>query len=436
MKIGFVHVTNTYDVHWWPSLAFGSLKAYLHKHLGDSVVMDRVNPTWLHKYDIAAISSTTQDYNQAKALAQKVKQENPKAIVVVGGSHITWLPDTLSTYMDFGVIGEGEQTLLELVQFIMSNGNLHDLTELVKIKGLAINWGRGNILSGSRTLIEPLDNIPHPFREPASQPHLFTSRGCPYKCRFCSSSAFWKKTRLHSADYVVEEIESLVAMGAYEIPIQDDLFVVDKKRFFDIIEKLKQRGLDKKFITSIAVRANLVNDELCQTIKGFAPIKSVHFGAESASDRILQLMGKGVKAETNQAALDKLHSYGIPCGCAFVVGWPSETEEELRMTLEFIRRNGAQGKLDPNSPVNILTPFPGTAIWDEAVMYGFIDVNTFNWDRLGIFAAYQTSNAPNFDSWVDLRRSNNSVYLNEVALPQERLYQVLKEHNEIVSGKR
>lgn len=436
MKIGFVHVTNRYDVHWWPSLAFGSLKAYLHKYLGDSVTMNRVDPADLYKYDIAAISSTTQDYNQAKLLAETVKKQNHKAIVVIGGSHITWLPDTLSTYMDFGVMGEGEQTLLELVQFITSNGNLHDLPELLKIKGLVINWGRGNIISGPRALIEPLDNIPHPFREPASQPHLFTSRGCPYKCNFCSSSAFWKKTRFHSADYVVEEIESLVAMGAYEIPIQDDLFIVDKKRFVDIVEKLKQKGLDKKFITSIAVRANLVDDELCQIIKGFTPIKSVHFGAESACDRILYLMGKKVTAETNQAALDRLHSYGIPCGCAFVVGWPSETEEELCMTLEFIRQNALQGKLDANSPVNILTPFPGTAIWEEAVMYGYIDLNNFNWDRLSIFAAYQTSHARSFDDWVDLRRRNQSLYLNEAALPQERLYEVLREHNEIVSGKR
>lgn len=430
MKIGFAHVTNQYDVHWWPSLAFGSLKSYLHKHLGDSVTMDRVNPNDLHKYDIVGLSSTTQDYNQTKRIAYHVKQQNPKAMVILGGSHITWLPQTLSPDIDFGVIGEGEQTLVELVQYAMK------MKDLFAINGTVFHHNGGLLMAPPRALIDPLDNIPPPFREPASQPHLFTSRGCPYKCRFCSSSAFWKTTRFHSADYVVAEIEHLTGMGAFDIPILDDLFIINRKRFVDIMEKLRQKGLDKRWCTSIAVRANLVDDELCNLIKSYPSIRNVHFGAESASDRILQLMGKGVTAAVNQAALDKLHAYGIPCGCAFVIGWPSETEEELRATLEFIRRNGLEGKLDPNAPVNILMPFPGTVVWNEAVGSGKIDLNTFNFDRLGIFAAYQTSNAGSFDAWVDARRKNDSIYLNEETLPQERLYEILKEHNEIVSGKR
>ncbi len=434
MRIGFVHVTNQYDVHWWPSLAFGSLKAYLHKYLGDSVEMHRVNLQDLHKYDIVAISSTTQDYNQAKRIAANVKQQNPKAVTVLGGSHVTWLPQTLSSDFDFGVIGEGEQTFLELVNYV-ANGKKEQ--DLFTINGVIFHHEGDLIAAPPRALIEPLDNIPFAFRELASQPHLFTSRGCPYKCNFCSSSAFWKTTRFHSADYVVSELEYLIGLGAYDIPVQDDLFIVNMKRFTDIIEKVKSKGLDKKFACGIAVRANLVNDDLCNVLKDFRPpLKEVHFGAESASDRILKLMGKNVTAAKNQEALDKLHAIGMPAGCSFVVGWPSETEDELRQTCEFVQRNIREGKLNADASLNILTPFPGTAVWNNAVNDGTIDLNTFNWDRLSIFAAYQTSNAGSFDAWINLRRQNNSLYLNENFVPQERLYEILREHYAKVNGGR
>jgi len=429
LQIGFIHVTNENDVNWWPPLAFGSLKAYLSKYLGDDLfTMDRfLQSKDLYKHDIVAISSTTQDFNQSKRIAYEVKEKNPKAVVVVGGSHITWLPKTMNQApFDFGVIGEGEQTFLEFVRYVM-NGKKEE--DLFKINGLVFNYGEGLIAAPPRAMIEPLDNIPFPFREPAHTPHLFTSRGCPYKCKFCSSSAFWKTTRFHSADYVVDEIEMLIGMNASHIPIQDDLFIVDKRRFIDIIEKLKHRGLDKKFTCSIAVRANLITDELCAILKDARPpIISVAFGAESASDRILKLMGKGYPASKNQDALDKLHEIGMPVGCSLVVGYPSETEDEIRATCDFVSENAKEGKLDPGAAINILTPFPGTVVWDEAVEAGIIDLNTFDWDRLGVFASHTASHAGSFDEWVNIRRRNNSVYLNEDVVPQERLYEILREH--------
>jgi radical SAM superfamily enzyme YgiQ (UPF0313 family) len=230
---------------------------------------------------------------------------------------------------------------------------------------------------------------------------------------------------------VVSEIEHLVALGATGIPIQDDLFIANHKRFVDIVEKLKQKSLDKKFRSSINIRANLVTDELCEMLKVF-PTQEVHFGAESASDRILTLMGKGVTANQNQIALDKLYKAGIKACCSFIVGWPTETEDELRATYRFMLDNVKAGKLDVFSTMNILTPFPGTAVWNDAVNDGTIDLNTFDWGRLGIFASYRTSNMPNFDSWANIRRQNNSIYLNERTLPQERLYKIMGEYEDII----
>jgi len=435
LKIGFIQIISIYDAQWLPSLIFGTLKAYLHRHLDDSVDMFRLTNDNLRVCDIVAISTTSQDYNDAKAIARSIKAQKPDVITIIGGHHVTWLPWTLTQDFDFGVIGEGEQTFLEFIKYVM-NGRKEE--ELYTIPGLCFWRDGGLVYAPLRPLIEPLDKIPFAFRElPAnSTRHIFTARGCPYKCRFCSSSAFWKKTRFHSADYIVSEIESLVAMGATNIPVWDDLFIVDRDRFLEVMRKLRERGLDKKFVIGgITVRANLVDDELCNIFNVFRPpITATHFGAESGSDRVLKLMGKNTTVAKNQEALDRLKSIGMPNGCTFIIGWPTETEEELLATLKFFEINMKAGKIFIDSAMNILTPLPGTAVWDDAVKQGKIDVNTLDWNRLKIWASYTASPHyfPNFDSWVIERRKNNSVYLNEEYVPQERLFEILREHHRMI----
>jgi len=225
-------------------------------------------------------------------------------------------------------------------------------------------------------------------------------------------------------------------MGATDIPVWDDLFLVDRKRFLEVMRKLREKGLDKKFIIGgITIRANLVDDELCNILKEFSPpIRATHFGAESGSDRLLQLMGKNTTVAKNQEALDRLKSMGIQNGCTFIVGWPTETEEELLATLRFFETNMKTGKIFIDSAINILTPLPGTSVWNDAVKAGKIDVDTLDWNRLKIWASYTASPHcfPNFDSWVAERRKNNSIYLNEEYVPQERLFEILREHHRMI----
>ena len=432
MRIGFIQATTDIDVHWWPSLAFGYLKAYVEKHLGNSVIINRIGKYETAGYDIVGISSTTQDYPIAIEIARIAKTVNPNVITIIGGSHITYMPETLTYDFNFGVIGEGEQTLLEFVKHVMKRGSVE---ELMKINGLITHWDGGLISTPSREFINPIDDIPFPFREPAYAPHLMTSRGCPYKCTFCSSSAFWKDVRFHSAEYVVNEIERLVCIGANNIPIQDDLFIADRKRFEQITHLLIQKGLNKRFKSSINIRANLVDNWLLGVLNKF-PIQEVHFGAESGSNRILTLMGKGVTVEKNQAAIDAIRSQGIKVVCSFIVGWPTETEEELRSTYNFLINNIRAGKLDQGCSMNILSPMPGTKVWSDAVRDGKIDLKNLDFKRLGIFASYRTSNAKSFDNWADIRRQNNSIYLNENTVPQGRLYQIMGEYEDIILGKR
>uniref|UniRef100_A0A6M3ISP9 Putative radical SAM superfamily protein n=1 Tax=viral metagenome TaxID=1070528 RepID=A0A6M3ISP9_9ZZZZ len=445
LRIGFIQAKQETDVQWFKPLAFGYLKAYLEKKLDNPPSFEFIKgPVDTNRYDIIVISSTSQDYSEAKRIAADIKRKNKSIITVLGGHHVTYLPSTLSSDFDLGVSGEGEQTFLELVEYFQNNVFNKSSEELKNIKGLAIHKNNEIILTGKRDLIDPLDNIPHPYRQLDDTQYLFTSRGCPYKCVFCSSSAFWNKTRVFSAEYVVDEIEQILKLfpDTSHIPIEDDIFIIDLPRLEKIIDLMEERQLSKRVAFSFAVRANLVTDQLCELFKRFN-VRTVCFGAESASDRILEILKKKTTVAQNQAALDILHTHGLTTVCSFIVGVPTETKEEVIATYEFIIKNILERKLGLFSTINILTPMPGTEIWDHAVNQGLVNVSNMEWSRLAGFASYRTSNIISFSEWIKHREKNKSIYLNEDTLAQCKLYEIMNKYEEkikniergIISGK-
>jgi len=430
VNICFILATNEIDVHWHKPLSFGYLKAYLLRNANIPIAMDMVSSKEeALNYDIVAISATSQDYHNAVELARYIKSHAPDIIVVLGGHHITYLPGTMTRDFDIGVVGEGEQTFLELVECLHSNGNVVKPELMHDIKGI-IFWNNESLkLTDQRMLLADMDRIPHPYRDPQDAPYLFTSRGCPYKCSFCSSTAFWNKTRFFSAEYVVEEINLLLEQnsGINQISIWDDLFIANKPRLDKIIGLIEQGAFHKQVSFCFSCRANLITDELCNCLKRLH-LTGTSFGAESGSDRILKLMNKGTTVEQNQKSLDLLQKYGISAGCSFIVGWPTETEADIRKTYDFILKNVSEQKLTGGFSVNILMPIPGTPVWDDAVSAGLIDLKNFDWKRLSIFAAFRDSNIGTLQEWIDCRRENNSVYLAEDTLPQEQLYKLMTEY--------
>jgi radical SAM superfamily enzyme YgiQ (UPF0313 family) len=424
-RIGFVQAINKYDTEGSVTLVYGYLKSYLLKYLYRPFEMEKLKSLWdVKNFDVLAISSTSQDYSIACRIARWAKKVKPNIVIVLGGHHVTYLPYSMTKDFDFGVVGEGEQTFTELMANIIDGRDS-------KPSGLAFHTEDFVRLSARRNSIEPIDLIPPPIQT-NSPPSFMTSRGCPYRCKFCSSSAFWGKTRFFSAEYVVSDFERLLeGTPDWWVPfltVQDDLFVADGARFDKIIDLLKRKGINRRlFFSFVAVRSNLVTNNLCQKIKELN-VGFICFGAESGTDRILKLMGKGVTVEQNQRAIDVAFEERVPLAVSFIVGWPTETEEEVRATYEFLLKNVREGKLGKTAPVNILTPMPGTPVWEEAVRNGIIDMLNFDWKRLGIFASYRNSKIKSFEEWVSIRRKNNSVYLNEETLPQERLYEIMAEY--------
>jgi len=427
LKIGFIQANNEIDVQWFRPLSFGYLKAYIDKYIKDNVEMNFINAKDnFNKYDIIGISSTSQDFGIAKKIATTIKESNRDIITIIGGHHISCLPETLSKEFDIGVIGEGEETFKELIKYFIVNGPFVNNETLKSIHGIALRENGHVVLTPKRELILPLDNIPFPYRSKDSAQYLLSSRGCPYKCAFCSSSAFWGKTRFFSAEYVMGEIEHLLEQSpnTSHITIWDDLFIANKSRFKKFVELVVRNKINNKTSFTFSVRANLVDDELCDDLKRINVI-STSFGAESGADRILNILNKGTTVEINQRAIDTFHKHKIKVTCSFIVGTPSETANEARSTYEFILKNIIDKKLTTQSVVNILMPIPGTEMWDYCIRSNIIDINNFNWKRLSVFASYKHSQRQKFDDWLDYRRKNNSVYLAEDSLSQEKLYELM-----------
>ena len=207
---------------------------------------------------------------------------------------------------------------------------------------------------------------------------MFTSRGCPYRCVFCASSRFWSATRFASARYIAEEVKELHHnYDAKLISFYDDLFIANKRRLRELIDILGEENILGKVRFSCSSRANLVDDAMAKLLKRLGVV-STALGLESGHPRILKyLKGPGVTVQDNVAAVKVLADNGIAPNAAFVIGSPTETEEEIMTTYDFIKSVPLR-----NFNVYVMTPFPGTPIWSEAVESGLISKDFDNWPVL------------------------------------------------------
>jgi radical SAM superfamily enzyme YgiQ (UPF0313 family) len=387
MKILLVSAVNTsveIEVRY-PQLGLGYLVNYARHRLGKDVHEFKIVSTAVEealdhfKPDLVGISSFSQNYGIVKQYASLCKKK--KLPVIVGGIHISLLPASFSREMDVGVLFEGEETMAELVHLYDKWGRF-DTDTLSSIKGILF-WRDGQLqFTEPRPLIENLDHIPLPAREllniRGTHLSMFTSRGCPYRCVFCASSRFWATTRFASAQYVADEIKELYYnYGAKLISFYDDLFIANKQRVRELLDILDSDGILGKVSFSCSARSNLVDDETAKLLKKLNVV-SVALGLESGHPRILRyLKGGSVTVENNADAVKSLDRNGIAPNAAFVIGSPTETKEEIMATYNFIKNVPLR-----NFNVYVMTPFPGTPIWSEAVEKGLIAENFDNWSIL------------------------------------------------------
>ncbi|MDD5331716.1 MAG: radical SAM protein [Candidatus Nanoarchaeia archaeon] len=331
-----------------------------------------------YKPDIIGISSMTVYYGYATKLAKKLKQ-NINVPILIGGNHISTLPNCLYDCFDIGIIGEGEITTLEVLK-LYEQKKKFETKDLQKINGIAFHKDNQIKLTEPRPLIENLDEIPIPDYRLVSKKYfkkvvtpawkrgitapMVTSRGCPYTCVFCSTSICWhKRTRFHSPDYVVEYIKMLKQRFNVDfIYVWDDMFLLNKPRIKEIAEKLKKENLKLNYI--VHTRVEVVDDEFCKMLKEMG-VSGVQFGFESGSERVLKyLKGSSTSIEKIKKAVLTCKKYGFLVYGSFIFGSPTETIEEMKETVslfDFLIKADIE-----NVWTYIMTPLPGTKIWEIA----------------------------------------------------------------------
>lgn len=365
-------------------LQLGYLSSYTAKYHEEHevVVLDTVEEILKVEPEIVGISSYSMNYGIAKDMAKQIK-DNLGIPIILGGCHISALPETFDNAFNAAVLGEGEQTFLEVLELFQNKRRLV-CEDLHQIEGLLFLEEGKPVFTKPRNSIRRIDTIPPPnrslYKVRSGLHYISTSRGCPFKCLFCAPRLMWRDTRYFSASYVIKEIMGIIGQFAdsfTHLSIVDDLFISNKKRMIQLSDWFVQTGLNKIVISQANVRADLIDDHMAEILAKMN-FQTVNFGAESGSEKILKYYNKKASVEDNQRAVDILHKHGIKAIPSFIVGAPVETKEDFDATLEFIEKN--HGKL-AGFEIFPLIPMPGSLMWNYAAEKGLVD-HHIDWTRL------------------------------------------------------
>jgi len=348
----------------------------------------------LEEYDIVGISTITQDYSEILTISDHLKSKNIP--VILGGHHISALPYKLPHSTVVGVLGEGEITFQQLLELFVKCGGFPE-DKLIGIDGICFHGKEGQIvINKPRERIKDIDLIPFPARAYFTSKHfipkikwknkvvgnIITSRGCPYNCVFCSTTKHWSnKIRFASAEYVFNEIMYL--HKEYDVTVfqvDDDLGTVNRKRWREIKDLLRDNGMLGRIEFHAQCRANIIDEELCDLFRELN-FTELEFGIESGTQRILDYLKNTVKkrctVEQNWKALRISHEAGINVLAQLIVGSPDETIEEVKKTLDFTEIPGIRYQ------ICLLTPLPGTTLWQYATRKGLVSED-MDWSRLSL----------------------------------------------------
>lgn len=327
--------------------------------------------------DVIGTNAVTMNFRQAIRIIRDAKRHCPGAVTMMGGPHVSFdAENTLDHHpeLDLIVVGEGEQTLLELIPTVQSRDHWP------AIKGIAFRDRAGVTLTPARPLIEDLDSLPLPARHllpmnrylalgfPVS---IITSRGCPNRCIFCLGRRMvGHKARFRSPALVVDEIEQLIDYGHALINIADDLFTANKRRVMALCDEINRRGV--AFIWSAFARVNTVDPEVLKAMKS-AGCHSISFGIESGNADMLKRVKKGISLDQARQAVAWSKAAGLRTHASFMVGLPGETAETLAETRRFGESLGIE------HGYHFLSPFPGTTLLEDIDQYD-LEILTDDWN--------------------------------------------------------
>ncbi len=342
-----------------PPLGLMYLASYLRKHqegldiriadmspeeLSYGDIRDRIRT---FQPDIVGITALSVESVGLHRIAAETKRSNPNAIIVAGGPHVSAYPSQVMTdeNFDYAVIGEGEETFHEFVDALRRGENVEEL------EGLAFRRDGEVVVNPRSTYIDDLDAIPfpawdlialHKYKNFTRMSHmgrgdymaLFTSRACPYKCIYCHS-IFGKRFRMRSAENVLDEIRTLYYdHHIREFEIIDDIFNCDKKRAKQICDMIIESGMKIRLTFPNGIRGDALDEELIVKLAR-AGTTFMAFAVETATPRLQKMLRKNIKLDRIKENIAIARREGIMCQGFFMLGFPTETREELEATVDF-----------------------------------------------------------------------------------------------------
>ena len=348
-----------------------------------SSLEDYSMPIWkevknsIEKYNpsVIGISAKTQNFISATIVARIAKEINPSIKVIVGGVHPTMNGSKVldCKNIDFLCIAEGENTIVELLLALEKNTELNLVDGIVfRNNGKIVSTKPRAYVQDLDTLDFPLINAPKVLKDFDKYPkeafgYVFGSRGCPYACTFCESKSMWtRKVRYRSPENIVAELKLMQEFGINRVNFDDDTFGISKKNI-KILNDLMHDELPNMTYTCETV-VQLAKDENVVKDMKRGGCTGTFVGIESGNNEILRKIKKTQTTDECIQAMRNLQKHGIEAHAFIMVGFPSETEETFKQTMDFIP------KLKPDSVIfSIFTPYPGSDLYYECKDEGIID---------------------------------------------------------------
>ncbi len=311
------------------------------------------------KPDLIGFSMISMGYKTGYRIISEMKQLLPNAKIVVGGHHVTILKEKLLEEckdIDFGVVYDGEKTILELCKSDIAYED---------IKGLIFRNDGQIVYAGERPLVQNLDEYAFPryknfnMKDYSKQIPIHSSRGCVGQCTFCPNKFIGRKFRTRSVNHFVDEIEYWYNRGYKQFAIDDNNFTLVNKRIYEICDEIERRGIKDLFIRcSNGIRADRVDRQLLARMKEIG-VREAGFGADGGNNKILQSLKKGETIETIEQAIKNACELGLDVKVFIIVGTPHETLDDIEDSIRLAKKY-------PIARVNFnnAIPYPGTEMFD------------------------------------------------------------------------
>jgi len=360
-------------------------------------LVSKLNP------EIVGITCGSATYSRCIDIAKAIRETLPNCTIVVGGWHASYVPDSLldTPEIDYVIMGEGERALTQLA-ICIRDGNE---PEAMTIPGVACKRQGKNIKNPPK-FIENMDDIPYPARhllsldlydrrveylnvKPADI--MSISRGCIYNCGFCETKKLWGNIcRAFSPQRVIGEINDLQSKyGTKGIYFINDNFTLRKKETIELCNLMIENKLDLEWVCD--TRVDLVDQDILELMSK-AGCKTIWFGVESGSQRILQRIGRNTTLEQIEKAFKLCRKNGIQTACSFMLGVPDETLNDMEASLKFAK------KLDPDWCLfNIFIANPDSRLYQEVLDSG-------NYDKLDDFLLSVRTKEFNYKTLLSIQR--------------------------------